>query len=155
MRISTRALYSLRATVELALRHSWVGSGAGPVRLADIAKRQDIPEDYLRQISVALRRGGIVTAVNGPKGGYMLLREPARISALEVVLAAGERLELAAPKVKPSGHGRGRACPTRLLWQRVADAIRETLGGTSIHQLAFPVSRVDPKGIPHGYMFEI
>ncbi len=114
---------------------------------------QGIPENYLRQLFVALRRNGVVKAINGPKGGYLLLRNPAGVSALEVVLATGEVIEPTDQELTASGGRRARSDPTLILWHRVADAMREALGAVSIQQLAFPPQPF--VGIPHGYTFDI
>ena len=93
MKLSTKARYGLRATTELALRKVAGNGSTRPVPLSTIAKRQGIPEQYLRQIFLLLKRAGIVKAVRGKRGGYLLGREPEAIAALDVVWAMGERLE--------------------------------------------------------------
>lgn len=84
MKLNSRGDYGLRAILELALLHE-VGR---PIQVKDIARRQDIPEDYLGQLMVSLRKAGLVESVRGPSGGYVLSRPPKEITlaqALEVL----------------------------------------------------------------------
>lgn len=68
---STRDAYGLRAIVELARQEEGV-----PLQSREIAARQDIPQAYLDQLLVSLRRAGLVKSVRGAGGGY-LLNQPA------------------------------------------------------------------------------
>jgi len=56
-----------------------------PVQVKDIARRQGIPEDFLGQLMVALRKAGLVESVRGPSGGYVLARPPAEITLAEAI----------------------------------------------------------------------
>ncbi|MCC2672234.1 MAG: transcriptional regulator, BadM/Rrf2 family [Armatimonadetes bacterium] len=74
--------YALRALLDLAVQP--VGR---PSQSREIAGRQDIPESYLNQLLVVLRRAGLVRSVRGASGGYVLGREPRLITAADVILA--------------------------------------------------------------------
>jgi len=106
------------------------------VPLSAIAKRQGISEQYLRQIFMPLKRSGIVKAVRGKRGGYLLGRRPEGITALEVVEAMGERLAPVFCVGAPSKCRRVAECPTHPLWRRLADAMRGVLSTTTVAQLA-------------------
>ncbi len=71
MRISSRGEYGLRALLDLAQHH-----GQDLVTSADIASRQQIPEAYLNQLLITLRKAGLVRSVRGPKGGHELAFPP-------------------------------------------------------------------------------
>lgn len=90
MRLSTRALYGMRAVLALARCH-----GQGSIYLRDIAERERLPGTYLEQLMVPLRRAGIVQGVRGAKGGYALTRPPREIPVLTVVEALEGPLRLA------------------------------------------------------------
>ncbi len=81
MRITSKGEYGLRALFDLAQRQ-----GAAPTTSADIAARQQIPEPYLNQLLITLRKAGLVRSVRGPQGGHRLARPPASITLAEVVL---------------------------------------------------------------------
>lgn len=55
------------------------------LQVAEIASRQSIPDRYLEQMLAMLRRGGLLSSVRGPRGGYRLTRPPAEITVAEVV----------------------------------------------------------------------
>jgi Rrf2 family protein len=82
VKISMRSDYGARALLYLAERY-----GEGPVQSAEIAARQSIPETYLEQLLVVLRRAGLVRSLRGPAGGHMLARTPSEIRLGEVVAA--------------------------------------------------------------------
>ncbi len=80
MKLSTRSTYGMRALVELGL-----ASGYGPVSAALIAKRQELSVAYLEQLLHRLRKQGLISSVRGPRGGYVLAKEPQRITMADVV----------------------------------------------------------------------
>ncbi|MGB2710535.1 MAG: Rrf2 family transcriptional regulator [Conexibacter sp.] len=78
--ITTKSPYALRALAELGRL-----GGAGPVPIAELARRREIPVQFLEQLFAVLRRGGILKSQRGVKGGYSFAREPADITVLEIV----------------------------------------------------------------------
>jgi Rrf2 family protein len=78
--LAQKTRYALRSLLYL------VEEGAGaPVQLARIAETQRVPPKYLELIMLDLKRAGFVRSTRGPKGGYILARDPADISFGEVV----------------------------------------------------------------------
>ena len=71
MKISTRGRYALRMMLDMALADS-----GKPVRVKEIAERQEISEKYMEQIMSILNKAGFVRSVRGPQGGYFLTRKP-------------------------------------------------------------------------------
>jgi Rrf2 family transcriptional regulator, cysteine metabolism repressor len=78
--ITTKSPYALRALAELARS----GSG-GPVPIGELARRRDVPVQFLEQLFAVLRRAGILRSQRGVKGGYAFAREPSEVTVLEVV----------------------------------------------------------------------
>lgn len=78
--ITSKSPYALRALTELAR-----AGGAGPVPLAELARRRDVPLQFLEQLFAVLRRAGILKSQRGVKGGYSFAREPSEVTVLEVV----------------------------------------------------------------------
>jgi Rrf2 family protein len=79
--LSCKSEYALLALLELATHYN---SGE-PLQIRQIAAQQSIPDRYLEQLLATLRRGGIVRSQRGAKGGYVLAREPWKMTLLEVV----------------------------------------------------------------------
>ena len=71
MKISTKGRYALRLMLDLALNDS-----ERPIRIKEIAARQDISDKYLEQIISVLNKARFVRSIRGPQGGYLLTRRP-------------------------------------------------------------------------------
>lgn len=56
-----------------------------PLQIRQIAARQNIPDRYLEQLLASLRRYGLIRSQRGAKGGYLLAREPRKITLLEIM----------------------------------------------------------------------
>ena len=78
--ITTKSPYALKALTELGL----VG-GDAPVPIGELARRRDIPVQFLEQLFAVLRRAGILRSQRGVKGGYSFAREPSDVTVLEIV----------------------------------------------------------------------
>src|SRR4249919_3841798 len=86
MRLSTKGRYAVMAMADLAGHEA----EARPVSLADIAARQEISLSYLEQLFAKLRRGGLVTSVRGPGGGYRLSRPAREVRIADIIVAVDE-----------------------------------------------------------------
>src|SRR6202034_4645295 len=56
-----------------------------PVPIGELAKRGDIPAQFLEQLFATLRRAGLLRSQRGVKGGYSFARPAEQITVLEVV----------------------------------------------------------------------
>lgn len=81
MELSCKSEYALLALLEMAARYK----DNEPLQIRQIAARQNIPDRYLEQLLASLRRYGLVRSQRGAKGGYLLAREPSKITILEVM----------------------------------------------------------------------
>src|SRR5690348_17095267 len=80
MNISVKSEYALQALFDLALQ-----SSGEPVKIADIARRQKIPQKFLELILASLKQGGFVESRRGADGGYKLARLPEQITIGQVL----------------------------------------------------------------------
>lgn len=78
--ITSKSPYALKALTELGR----IG-GAGPVSIGELARRRDVPVQFLEQLFATLRRSGVLKSQRGVKGGYSFARPPAEITVLEIV----------------------------------------------------------------------
>jgi Rrf2 family protein len=78
--ITSKSPYAVRALVEL---HR-IGED-DPVPIGELAKRGDIPPQFLEQLFATLRRAGLVKSQRGVKGGYSFAKPAEQITVLEVV----------------------------------------------------------------------
>src|ERR671923_1134269 len=141
MRLSQRADYAAHAMVEIA---RWYGER--PVHATEIAQRQGIPEPYLEQLLLALRRAALVRSYRGPGGGYTLTRPPAAISLADVVAA------LEGPFVPPEEglHDADEGvdlltCPIRDAWHLATATMRRILDGMTLEVLVQRQREIETK----------
>ncbi|WP_353942400.1 Rrf2 family transcriptional regulator [Streptomyces sp. HUAS MG91] len=131
MRISARADYAVRASLELAVR-----GGAEPVKAESIAAAQDIPHKFLEGILSDLRRGGIVLSRRGGNGGYLLARAADTITVADVVRAV-EGPIVSVRGERPSALAyTGAAEPLLPLWVALRANVRKILEGVTLDDLA-------------------
>lgn len=78
--ITSKSPYALAALVEL---HRF--GDRAPVPIAELARRREIPVQFLEQLFATLRRDGILRSQRGVRGGYAFSRSPEEITVLEVV----------------------------------------------------------------------
>jgi Rrf2 family protein len=109
--ITTKSPYALQALAELGRT-----SGAAPVPIGELARRRDIPVQFLEQLFGVLRRAGILRSQRGVKGGYTFARAPADVTVLEIV-------ELLEGPVGADAKG---------IFADAATAARDVLAGTTI-----------------------
>lgn len=88
MKITSKGKYALIAVLDI-LNHS----KGSPVRMSDIAKRQELSLYYLGQIMRKLRQGGVVTSVMGPSGGYLLKKKSSEITILKILVCVENFVE--------------------------------------------------------------
>jgi Rrf2 family transcriptional regulator, cysteine metabolism repressor len=78
--ITSKSPYALSALVELHRQ-----GGSGPIPIAELARRREIPVQFLEQLFASLRRAGVLRSQRGVKGGYSLARPAEEITVLELV----------------------------------------------------------------------
>ncbi|HEX8053313.1 MAG TPA: Rrf2 family transcriptional regulator [Thermoleophilaceae bacterium] len=116
--ITSKSPYAVRALSELAR----VG-GAGPVPIGEIARRRDIPVQFLEGMFATLRRAGILQSQRGVKGGYLFARPPREVTVLDVVEALEGSLDGDLASADP-------------IWAEAIEALRERLRATTIAAIA-------------------
>ncbi len=78
--ITSKSPYAVLALAELGR-----SAGSEPVPIGELARRRDVPVQFLEQLFATLRRAGIISSQRGVKGGYRFAREPASVTVLEIV----------------------------------------------------------------------
>ena len=109
--ITTKSPYALRALTELARM-----GAEQPVPIGELARRRDIPVQFLEQLFAVLRRAGLLKSQRGVKGGYSFARQPGDITVLELVELLDGRLGAGADGI----------------FADAAEAARTVLGSTTI-----------------------
>ena len=130
MRMSTKAQYAVRALVSLNLT-----SDGMPVSIKDISAREQISLNYLEQLFVKLRRGGIVNSVRGPGGGYLLARSAAEIRIDQIIDTVEEALMPLSCMNADGSCGCKMECTTQSVWQGLGNQIRNFLASMTLEDL--------------------
>lgn len=122
MKLSTKGRYAARAMMELGAAY-----GRGPVRLSEIAEKQEISVRYLERMMNAMVTAGLARSTRGQYGGFSLSKPPDQIRLSQVVRAAEGPLTLVECVDDPSTCARGEICVTREIWERLKDEIEHVL----------------------------
>jgi len=148
VRFSTRSVYGLRAMFVLAQHY-----GRGALSVSTIAEREAISLAYLEQLFHRLRKQGLVDSIRGPKGGYLLAKDPQVIRIGEIVRALDGDLLRMGERRRPSKDGhRSQQVVTRVVWERLHHKLTELLDETRLSDLT--ASSQDAR-IEHKYTFHI
>ncbi len=130
MRISCKVEYGIRALLDLALH----GNG-GPSLSRDTAQRQGIPETYLNQLLIQLRRGGLIASVRGPRGGHMLAQPAESITVLHI-LEALEGSLVVVPEGLPESMSVETDAILSSLWDELRTTMEAHLSAVTLQDLA-------------------
>ena len=144
MRLTTKSSYGVRALINLAA----VYKRKQPVSIRSISKEEGISTIYLEQIFNTLKNRGLVKSVRGPRGGYVLAKDPAKINVYEAI----EILEgdVSSVRCVPK-NGRGKTCAqlcncaSKEVWDELTLQIKKTLEGFSFKYLAERAIKIKPK----------
>lgn len=127
MELSCKSEYALLALLELSAQYA---SGE-PMQIRQIAAQQNIPDRYLEQLLATLRRAGLVRSQRGARGGYLLSRDPWKITLYEIVSCI-EGFDQADPDKAP-------ATPEALVigdvWQEARQAAEAVLQKCTLQDL--------------------
>ena len=131
MKISTKGRYALRLMLDIALNDAKT-----PVRIKDIAERQQISDKYLEQIVSSLNKAGFVKSLRGPQGGYRLTKKPEEYTVGMILrLIEGSLAPVACLDVDINNCIRADRCPTLILWEKLYDAISAVVDNITLADL--------------------
>lgn len=138
MKVGSKGYYGILALADLVQNYK----APQPVQVKDIARRQKIPEEYLGQIMVLLKRANLVHGTRGPGGGYHLARPPETISVADILKVLEGPLvtdDLRAQKGRSASSVVGR----RLIetWNQAAEASEKILKEVTLADLCRPDDR--------------
>lgn len=132
MRLTAKSEYGVLAMIDLACNH-----GEGPVSAREVAERRSIPPRFLEQLFVALRRAGLVNAIRGARGGFVLSADPSDITVLQVVEALEGPLTASVCDTERGNEcGHAGACAAAPVWAKATSALRQVFASTTLEELA-------------------
>ena len=132
MKISTKGRYALRMMLDIAEHQK-----NGYVALKDIAVRQEISKKYLEQIALHLSQCGMLRAVRGYQGGYMLVRPTANYTVAEILSAVeGTMAPVSCLESPRNGCPRREGCKTLPLWMELERVIMDYLNSVTLEDVS-------------------
>jgi Rrf2 family protein len=131
--LTRRGDYVVRAAISLAA--AWDGNGAYR-KIREVATEMRLPPSYTPQLLGILAKAGLAEAKAGRDGGYRLSRDPEEISVLEVIEAAeGDLISKRCP-LRGGPCRWDDVCALHPTWSKASEAIRATLAGISLMEVA-------------------
>ena len=130
MRISAKGEYAIKAVLDLSLHHDH-----GLVPIQAIAARQAIPQRYLEQVLLSLKRSGLLTSRRGSSGGYHLSRSPDTVTVGEV-LRAVEGSDAPFEIANRTRRGSRDAQDLAELWEEMSEAVSKVVDRSNFGELA-------------------
>jgi Rrf2 family protein len=128
VRISAKGEYAIKAVLDLALHRD-----RELIPIQEIAAREAIPQRYLEQVLLSLKRAGILTSKRGSAGGYHLTKAPEEITVGAVLRAVEGTSVPFEPQARPkNGHGDD----LLELWRRIGDAVSQVVDQLTFGELA-------------------
>jgi Rrf2 family protein len=117
------------------------GEPGRPSTKHEIAEAENVSADYVEQILLKLRNAGMVASRRGPRGGFVLSRDPRGMTVGEVLRVTDGPIRLA-----PCAEGlcgRTTVCVTQRVWERAAAALEEVFAAATVGGLAEEARNMD------------
>jgi len=111
-------------------------SGGAPIMMRSIAEAEGLSKRYLDNIFATLRQEGLVRSVRGASGGYRLARPAEEIHVDEVVEALEGNILLVHCDDEFGGCPRRGSCAASEVWDNASTALRDSLHGVTLRDLA-------------------
>jgi Rrf2 family protein len=134
--------------------------GGQPTQIKDIARRQNISQRYLEQIFNKLLKAGLLKSRRGPRGGYMLAKDPSEISIGDIINAAqGPIVPVRCLSEDPTVRKDCDildSCITRHIWRETQKLLVDYYNSVSIADLCSLARREGvSRDLDHKYMYFI
>ncbi len=131
MRVSAKGEYAIEALLDLALHDK---EGLQPIQ--EIAARQGIPQRYLEQVLLQLKRAGLLESRRGSAGGYRLSRPTDQVTVGAVLRAVEGSVAGVEPARRGGRHARGdQAGDLSELWREIAQAVSAVVDRVTLEDL--------------------
>jgi len=133
LRFTTKTSYGIRALIYLAA----IYDAKKPISLNTISKREGISLIFLEQIFHKFKKCGLVKSIRGPKGGYILDKNPSGISIYDVVsVLEGDVYPGQCNTLQGKNCTKREKCASKEVWDELTGQIEKTLKGFTLKYLA-------------------
>ena len=129
MKISKKSQYGLRALVCLAK------TGKQYLPLRTISEKEKISFDYLEKIFSKLEKEKIIKSKKGVQGGYILARNPKKITVSEILKALEGEIVLVECIGSKGKCINKKTCCTIMVWRKLQDSLQKTIDSITLEKL--------------------
>lgn len=130
LQVSRKFEYGLHAVTYLATR-----SQEKVVTVKEIAVDVGFSQEFLSKAMQSLKKAGIVSSVQGVKGGYRLARDPEGITVADIAVAIEGEPHLVRCGLKPGNCEISSSCQHRGYMNNLQERIQDLLASTTIRSL--------------------
>ena len=130
MRLSAKGEYAITALLDLAMHDK---EGLQPIQ--EIAARQGIPQRYLEQVLLQLKRAGLLESRRGSSGGYRLSRPADQVTVGTVLRAVEDSVGGAGAVRRGGGHGPDCMGDLSDLWREISEAVSAVVDRLTLDDL--------------------
>ena len=135
MILSKKTRYAIVALTRLAREY-----GNGSMQIREIAEEEKIPQSFLENILLDLRKIGILGSNLGKAGGYYLLKKPEEVNLADIVRHFEGTLSLmycvSEKSYRPCEFCKDETtCQIRKVFKEIRDTTHKILSKTTLDQL--------------------
>ena len=132
MRLTAKSEYGLLAMIDLAS-----AVGGVPLSAREISESQVIPGKFLEQLLATLRKAGLISALRGAKGGFVLEGDAGDVTVLDIVEALeGPLTTSVCEGDRGIVCGKAGACAAAGVWVEATEALKDVFASTPLRDLA-------------------
>ena len=142
MKLSSKGRYAVMAMADLAKNNAKI-----PTSLSEISLRQGISLSFLEQLFLRLKRNNLVVSYRGPKGGYILSKNPEEIKLSSIMHAVDEKIKTVKCKKesKRGCNGKSVKCITHDLWDELEIHINSFFEKNTLKDIIYRVNKIKQK----------
>ena len=128
MKLKASVDYGVRAIMYLAVKGDTCSS-------REISEEMSVPRDYLIQLALRLRNAGLIKARPGKNGGYVLAKEPSKITVGEILDAFDSDLKHVRQPMKKGRKASSSAETVRQMHGMIMESLDSFLGAITVQNL--------------------
>ena len=140
MKLNSKGRYAVMAMADLAKNNAKT-----PTNLSEISLRQGISLSFLEQLFLRLKKNNLVVSFRGPKGGYILSKDPEEIKLSSIIHAVDEQIKTMKCKKesKRGCNGKSIKCITHDLWDDLESHINNFFEKNTLKDILYKETKYE------------
>ena len=136
MQLTMSGEYALRAMLYICSEPNGT-----TFKISDVAKKNDIPDNFLRKLVQQLKRAGLLKSTQGNGGGISLNVEAEKITPLDIIEIVEGKIGLNKCLIHNDFCNRDNYCSIHIIWDEAQTQLRDKLKSKSMRELALQNSQ--------------